>query len=127
MDAVKDYLAIVAKENGYTHELQLWMPVLPVQMYLEAFDEFNNNCYQNGQWPEPEAEWNIEVVLGLYDDPQNQAQMPMKVNFTEGGHHAVCGMVVSGRSTTLQSITYALVHKYDPSYINIYAIDFSSK
>lgn len=127
LDAVKDYLAVVAKENGYTHELQLWMPVLPAQMYLEAFDEFKNNCYQNGQWPEPEAEWNMEVVLGLYDDPQNQAQMPMKVNFTEGGHHAVCGMVVSGRSTTLQSITYALIYKYDPSYINIYAIDFSSK
>lgn len=127
LDAVKDYLAQIAKENGYTHELQLWMPVLPTNMYLDEFEEFNSKKYQNGHWPASEGEWNIEVVLGMYDDPQNQAQMPMKLNFTDGGHHAVCGMVVSGRSTALQSITYALINKYDPSYINIYAIDFSSK
>lgn len=127
LDAVKDYLAVLARENGYTHELQLWMPVLPTHMYLDEFEEYRNHCYRDGVWPEPEAEWNVEVVLGLYDDPQNQAQMPMRVNFTEGGHHAVCGMVVSGRSTSLQTIAYALMHKYDPSYINIYAIDFSSK
>ncbi len=127
LDAVKDYLAVLAKENGYTHELQLWMPVLPTHLYLDGFEEYRKCCYLDGAWPEPEPEWNVEVVLGLYDDPQNQAQMPMKISFTEGGHHAVCGMVVSGRSTSLQSISYALIHKYAPSYINIYAIDFSSK
>ncbi|MCM1159239.1 MAG: type VII secretion protein EssC [Bacteroidales bacterium] len=127
LDAVKEYLAKVAKENGYTHELQLWMPVLPTAIYLNAFDYFNKNCYRDGQWPEPEGEWNIEVVLGLYDDPQNQAQVPININFTEGGHHAVCGMVVSGKSTSLQTVVYGLVNKYTPEYINIYAIDFSSK
>lgn len=127
LDAVKEYLGKIAKENGYTHELQLWMPVLPTHLYLNTFDEYNQNCYKDGVWPEPEAEWNIEIILGLYDDPQNQAQMPVKLNFTEGGHHAICGMVVSGRSTSLQTITYALINKYTPNYINIYAIDFSSK
>lgn len=127
LDAVKEYLGRVARENGYTHELQLWMPVLPTHLYLEEFKEFSDNRYRNGLWPEPEEDWNIEVVLGRYDDPQNQAQMPMKVNFTEGGHHAICGMVVSGRSTSVQTITYALINKYTPDYINIYAIDFSSK
>ena len=127
LDAVKEYLGKIAKENGYTHELQLWMSVLPTQMYLDEFEEFTVSQYQNGRWPEAESEWNIEVVLGLYDDPQNQAQMPVTINFTEGGHHAVCGMVVSGRSTSVQTITYALINKYSPAYINIYAIDFSSK
>lgn len=127
LDAVKDYLAKIAKANGYDHELQLWMPVLPTHMYLEEFEEFTKYRYQDGKWPNPETEWNIEVVLGLYDDPQNQAQMPVMVNFTEGGHHAICGMVVSGRSTSVQTITYALIHKYSPTYLNIYAIDFSSK
>lgn len=127
LDAVKEYLGKIAKENGYTHELQLWMPVLPTHMYLNEFEEYRKTCYRDGVWPEPEDEWNIEIVLGLYDDPQNQAQMPVKVNFTEGGHHAVCGMVVSGRSTSLQTITYALINKYTPAYVNIYAIDFSSK
>lgn len=127
LDAVKEYLAIVAKENGYTHELQLWMPVLQTHIYLNEFEEYCKDSYKNGSWPEVSEEWNIEIVLGLYDDPQNQAQMPVKINFTEGGHHAICGMVVSGRSTALQTITYALINKYAPSYLSIYAIDFSSK
>lgn len=127
LDAVKEYLAQVAKENGYCHELQLWMPVLPSHIYLDEFKEFTQFRYRNGKWPEPVGEWNVEVVLGLFDDPQNQAQMPITVNFTEGGHHAICGMVVSGRSTSVQTITYALINKYSPSYLNIYAIDFSSK
>lgn len=127
LDAVKDYLAVVAKQNGYNHELQLWMPVLPTHLYLKSFKEFTSQCYTNGRWPEHNGEWLIDVVVGLYDDPQNQAQMPVHLNFSEDGHHAVCGMVVSGKSTSLQTITYALINKYSPSYINIYAIDFSSK
>lgn len=127
LDAVKDYLAKIAKDNGYTHELQLWMPVLPTELYLEELEGFSDRKYQNGIWPEPENEWNIEVLYGLYDDPHNQAQMPMKINFTEGGSHAVYGMVVSGKSTSLQTIVYGLINKYTPNYINIYAIDFSSK
>lgn len=127
LDAVKDYLAVVARENGYTHELKLWMPVLPTHLYLESFREFTEARFDGANWPQHQGEWMIDVVIGMYDDPQNQAQMPVHLNFSENGHHAVCGMVVSGKSTSVQTITYALVNKYSPAYINIYALDFSSK
>lgn len=127
LDAVKDYLAVVAKENGYTHELRLWMPVLPTHLYLDSFAEFRENKFDGTKWPVPEEKWNVDVVVGKLDDPRNQAQMPLHLNFTENGHHAVCGMVVSGKSTSVQTITYALINKYSPAYINIYAIDFSAK
>lgn len=127
LDAVKDYLAEVAKENGYTHELQLWMPVLPSHLYLKDISSGTEDFYSNGKWVTHTGEWSIDIVVGLLDDPQNQAQIPLRLNFTEGGHHAVCGMVTSGRSTSLQTIAFALIHKYDPTYVNIYAIDFSSK
>lgn len=127
LDAVKEYLAVVAKENGYTHELRLWMPVLPTHLYLDSFAEFRDNKFDGTNWPVPEEKWNIDVVVGKFDDPRNQAQMPLHLNFTENGHHAVCGMVVTGKSTSLQTITYALINKYSPAYINIYALDFSAK
>ena len=127
LDAVKDYLAVVAKENGYTHELRLWMPVLPTHLYINEFEEYNSCCYDGTKWPTHSGDWNIDIIVGKYDDPHNQAQMPVHLNFTEGGHHAVCGMVVSGKSTSLQTITYALINKYSPQYISIYAIDFSAK
>ena len=127
LDAVKDYLAVIAKENGYTHELQLWMPVLPTHLYLDSFREFTEERFDGTNWPAQNGDWSIDIVIGKYDDPQNQAQMPVHLNFSEDGHHAVCGMVVTGKSTSIQTITYALINKYSPAYINIYALDFSAK
>ncbi len=127
LDAVTEYLGKVAKENGYTHELQLWMPVLPTCMYINEFKEFSAGYFQDGIWPVHKDSWELDIVIGLFDDPQNQAQMPIHVNFSENGHLGIFGMVVSGKSTSIQTITYALISKYNPEYINFYAIDFSSK
>ncbi|MCR4691232.1 MAG: type VII secretion protein EssC [Lachnospiraceae bacterium] len=127
LDAVTEYLAKIAAENGYTHELQLWMPVLPTQMYLEEFEEYSKNKYEGGRWPVQKDVWELDVVIGLMDDPQNQAQMPIHVNFSTEGHLGIFGMVVTGKSTALQTIIYGLISKYTPEYINFYGIDFSSK
>ena len=127
LDAVTEYLAQVAKQNGYTHELQLWMPVLPEQLYLRDFKEYNDTCFKKDGWQESKDGWSLDIVMGRFDDPQNQAQMPMHLNFSEDGHLAIYGMVVSGKSTSLQTITYALLSKYKPDVVWVYAIDFSSK
>ena len=122
-----EYLAKVAKENGYTHELQLWMPVLPEKLYLKEFAEYQKSAFSNGNWTEPEDGFELEVVMGRFDDPQNQAQMPMTINFAEEGHLAIYGMVLTGKSTSIQTITYALMTKYSPKHFWFYGIDFSSK
>ena len=127
LDAVTEYLAKVAKENGYTHELQLWMPVLPEKLYLKEFAEYQKSAFSNGNWAEPEDGFELEVVMGRFDDPQNQAQMPMTINFAEEGHLAIYGMVLTGKSTSIQTITYALMTKYSPKHFWFYGIDFSSK
>lgn len=127
LDAVTEYLAKVAKENGYTHELQLWMPVLPEHLYLKEFQEFTEVQFASGNWAAAKDGWNLDLVMGRFDDPQNQAQMPMHLNFSEEGHLAIYGMVVSGKSTSIQTITYGMISKYNPETIWFYGIDFSSK
>ena len=49
LEAVKEYLAYVAEKNGYVHNLQLWMPVLPEQLYLQEFEQFRTAAY-DGSW-----------------------------------------------------------------------------
>ena len=127
LDAVIEYLGKIAPENGYNHKIQLWMPVLPANLYLEEFTEHTGCRFVDGQWSVLKDNWTLDIVIGRYDDPQNQAQMPMHINFAEDGNLAVYGMVISGKSTSLQTIVYALMSKYSPEYINFYAIDFSSK
>ena len=75
---------------------------------------------------EEETPWRLEAYIGLYDDPENQAQNPVLVDFAQDGHLAVCGTVVCGKSTFLQTLLYSLMNRYDPGHLNIYALDFSS-
>lgn len=127
LDAVKEHLAVVAEENGYNYHMQLWMPVLPSNIYLEDFSEYNECSYSKKGWSEHKGNWSLDFVLGKMDDPENQNQMPLIVDFAEDGHIAICGNVVSGKSTMMQTMAYALMQKYTPEMVNIYAIDFSSK
>ncbi|MCD8103778.1 MAG: type VII secretion protein EssC [Lachnospiraceae bacterium] len=127
LDAVKDYLQKVAVVNGYQQTHQLWMPVLSDHIYLKEFEEYRSVAFSDGKWQTQEGEWALEVPVGMVDDPQNQAQLPLELSFSKGGHHAVIGSVVSGKSTMLQTIVYGLTTRYTPQYLNIYALDFSSK
>lgn len=127
LDAVKEYLAQMAQECGYNYHMQLWMPVLPSHIYLQEFAEYTSHCYQEGSWPGLSGSWSLEIVLGKIDDPANQNQMPLFLDFAKTGHLAVFGSIVSGKSTMMQTIAYALIHRYTPDLVNIYALDFSSK
>ena len=126
LDAVKEYLAYVAKKNGYTHDLQLWMPVLPEYLYMEELAD-SRQAACDGVWETPQQEWELSTVIGKLDDPHNQQQMPLSVSLSESGHLAVCGSVGSGKSCFLQSFIYGMITKYDPTYINVYILDYSSK
>ena len=126
LDAVVEYLARTAASNGYNHEFQLWMPLLPEILPLDQLAGYRDYLFDGSSWQEEPGEWKLEVLLGLCDDPVSQAQMPLKVSFSEGGHHAFCGMIVSGKSTLLQTLFYALIQHYSPEQLHLYAVDFSS-
>ncbi len=127
LEAVKDYLGKMAKEGNYREQQQLWLPVLPDKIYLDSFEEYTRTCFSDGNWKEVSDDWTLEIVLGKFDDPANQAQVPMLVDFAKDGHIAVCGGIVCGKSTMLQTMMFALINTYTPKEINIYGLDFSSK
>ncbi len=126
LDAVVEYLAKTARENGYNHKFQLWMPLLPTAITLDRLTGWKEQIFDGRQWPEMPSQWSISVPMGLCDDPVNQAQMPLILSFSEDGHHALCGMIVSGKSTFLQTLLYGLIHRYTPDWVNLYGIDYSS-
>jgi S-DNA-T family DNA segregation ATPase FtsK/SpoIIIE len=127
LDAVIDYLKKIAEENGYNHVNQLWMPVLADYIYLQEFEEFNRNSFMNNQWQYSNKNWDLSIIAGKMDDPENQNQMPLVIDFKEDGNIAIIGTIVSGKSTLMQTIAFSLINKYTPDCINLYAIDFSSK
>ncbi len=128
LDAVVEYLAVLAKQNGFVNHMQLWLPPLSDAVYLNELPSYQKQELFDGKsWHREKKAWDLEVLMGLYDDPENQAQDCLTLSLSENGHHAVVGTVVSGKSTFLQTFVYSLVMKYTPAEVNIYAIDYSAK
>jgi S-DNA-T family DNA segregation ATPase FtsK/SpoIIIE len=128
LDAVKDYLAKVSSEAGYVTKHQLWLPVLRDRIFIDEFKEYSTEAFSHtGDWKKADNKLKLNAVIGQMDDPENQNQMPYVIDFAEDGNVAICGSIVSGKSTLMQTIAYSLIQQYSPDAVNIYALDFSSK
>ncbi len=134
LDAVIGYLDRMVKKAGYQKSGQLWLPVLPEALYLRQMVEmetlsnpdYAEQFFDGKAWPAQKGKWHLDTIIGLYDDPEQQAQRPMRLSFSDGGHMAVCGQVVSGKSTFLQTLVYGLINRYSPQALQLYLLDFSS-
>lgn len=116
LDALVEYLKQLAEETGYNHRHLLWLPVLPVNLSLAELKGFQEQNYHG-------KGWHLQVPIGLYDHPVNQIQQPLELNLARDGHHAICGTVLSGKSTLLQTFMFSLVSHYTPEQVNLYGID----
>ncbi len=127
LEVTVDYLKRVAKQQGMATMRQLWLPELPTYLYLDEIEEFTSTAFQNGAWRERPRRFQLSTVIGMVDDPENQAQMPVSIDFARGGHHMLIGGVSTGKSTFLQSLVYGLASNYSPDLLNLYCLDFSAK
>lgn len=126
LEAVIAHLGAVAQKNHYEKTRQLWLPVLKTEIYLSELAGYCECSYQNHAWKQMSSRWSLEAVIGLYDDPHNQMQKPISIHLSEGGHHAVCGSVVSGKSTFLQTMIFSFISRYSPEMLQMYLLDYSS-
>ncbi len=126
LEAIVRYLAQLSEKDGRNYNLRLWLPILPEYLYLDELKGFKDTSFNGSTWQDTGKKWSLSAVVGMYDDPENQAQLPLNVDFDANGNYAVCGMVVSGKSTFLQTLLYSLACKYSPEHLNMYVIDYSS-
>ena len=128
LEVTVEYLNKAANEAEMPEIRKLWLPVLPEYLYLDSMDAFTRMAFRDGTWPKSGLErFSLSAVVGMADDPSNQAQMPVSVNFADGGHHLLLGTVSTGKSTFLQTAVFSLASTYSPDRLNIYCLDFSSK
>lgn len=114
LEAMIESIQKTAKRLHCKNVSQLWLPMLPQMLSLKELPAAEKD------------QGEIAVPIGLYDDPRQQRQDTLYVGLTEGGHHVICGMVMSGKSTFLQTLLYALVTEYTPEQLHLYVIDCSS-
>lgn len=127
LDAIVEYLAEMAEENGYNCNLRLWMPVLPERILLKDIPGNKEQTIVDAAWNNAPSKTTLCATVGMVDDPQNQTQFPLTIDFLRDGHLAICGAVSSGKSVAMQSIAYALAQSHTPNMLNMYMVDYSSQ
>ncbi|MDJ0338461.1 type VII secretion protein EccCa [Cryobacterium sp. PH31-O1] len=69
---------------------------------------------------------NLQVAMGLLDEPEKQRQDPWLVDLTRsGGHLAIFGAPQTGRSTFLRTMAVSLSLTHTPRQVSVYAMDFT--
>lgn len=127
LEVTVDYLRGVAKDMGVEEMRKLWLPVLPNYLYLDSLNTYSRASFDGQKWRDRPPRFQLNAVIGMADDPANQDQMPVSLDFAGGGHHMVIGMVSTGKSTLLQTVVYSLASIYTPDLLNVYCLDFSAK
>ena len=127
LEVVVDYLREVTQEQGTKKIRKLWLPVLPENLYLDSMADFRESAFDGETWPKKPNKFRLKAVIGMADDPANQAQFPISLDFAQGGHHLLVGTVSTGKSTFAQSVVYSLISTYSPDLLNVYCLDFSAK
>ena len=115
LDAVVKYIAEVAEQRDIKPISNVWLPPLPKLIYLEDL-------------PAAQLEENeLDVAIGLLDDPVSQEQRSVSLNFTKSNHVLVSSSISGGKTTFIQTVLYGLVTTKTPEQLNIYIADYGSR
>ncbi|WOF22711.1 type VII secretion protein EccCb [Microbacterium betulae] len=92
----------------------VWLPPLPERLSLQPVVDRDRTA------------GDLDVVVGLEDDPAHQQQKPWVVDLTKaGGHVAIIGSPQSGRSTLLRTIGASLALTKTPTEVAVYGMDLT--
>lgn len=119
IDVIVDYLDKYVRKNRIEKAKKIWMKKMP---YFISLTEIIKDGFDGEGWRKNHQE--LAPLVGLVDDPLNQEQYPLKINFSRDGHTAVYGAPTSGKTSFIQSLITACCMMYKPNFVNIYVMDF---
>ncbi len=71
--------------------------------------------------------FNINPIIGEYDDPYNQHQGLLTLPIGEEGNAIIYGTSESGKDEILSTFVYSSLMTYDTSELNMYLVDFGAE
>ena len=111
------YLIDISKETEFNIK-QLWLEKLSNTIFIK-------NLYKKYNYKE--EKYDINPIIGEYDDPTDQIQGLLTLPITKNGNTIIYGMSDSGKDEIMQSITYSIITQHDSNEVNMYLIDFGSE
>ncbi len=120
LDAVIDHIHAYTKEVGIEALSRPWLPPLPEQIFAQDL----HPIHFEEAWKEPKKP--LQATIGLLEQPELQAQVPLTLDLTKDGHVAVFSSPGFGKSTFLQSLVMDLARQHNPEQLHVYLLDFGT-
>ena len=114
---VVKYLISIGEETKFKIN-QLWLDRIPNKIYIDKLISKYN--YQV-------EKFKINPIIGEYDDPSNQIQGLVTLDFNTLGNTIIYGTNESGKEELLQTIIYSMLKYYSSDELNLYIADFGSE
>ncbi len=111
------YLIDVAKKENYTYH-QLWLDNVPDILYYNSLVS---------KYHPITSPYDINPIIGEYDDPTNQSQGLVSLPITTGGNVYIAGNTGSGKNTLLSTIISSTIVNHNSDEVNIYIIDMGAE
>ena len=115
--AIVNYLSSLADEEHITVR-SLWLDPIPAFIYVSDLEN-KYNYVSSG--------YDLNPVVGEYDDPFNQEQGLLTIPFSSEGNCLVYGSTGNGKTTFLTTLVYSLIKNHSASELNLYIMDFASE
>ena len=117
LDVITNYLSNIAAEESIKIR-QLWLEPISENILLDdLYEKYRIEANSNL----------IHPVIGEYDDPVNQKQDILRLNFTEDGNAIIYGTAGSGKTTLINAMIVSLMKEHTPDTVNLYLLDFASE
>lgn len=114
---VVKYLSNIAMEENIKIR-KLWLDKIPERIYIDAVKKKYNFTRKPFQ---------LEPIIGEYDDPMSQQQYALTVPITKHGNAIIYGIAGSGKEQFLTSLIYSCMTSYSPEEVNFYIIDLGAE
>lgn len=121
LEAVIDYIAVVANEQQIETLPRPWLPPLQERISLQ---KIKGDVNRDG-W-ESNVLMPLEPTIGFADLPEMQDQKPLRINLTKDGHLVVFSSPGYGKSTFLQTVVMDLARAHNPEMLHVYLLDFGT-
>ncbi len=114
---IVEYICQIAKYEHIQAE-PLWMENIPEEIFIEDVKQKYNIKVEKNV---------INPVIGEYDDPFNQRQGIVQIDFSKQGNVVIYGNAESGRETLLSTMVYDLITTHTADEVELYILDFGSE
>ena len=112
---ILNYICELSSENNLVAK-KLWLDKIPAEIFV------TNLMRKYAFFP---GSYNLKAVVGEYDDPNNQRQDLLILDFNENGNTLIYGS--DDKEIMLSSIIYSLIINHSAEELNIYVLDFGSE